>query len=133
LAVNSFTLSSAQDAAFTIGVTNLGSFNATEGLNAQTYTVTGDGEFVRLEVNSNHSPTSTQVNIGEVAFDTELLPEPASLAILAVGCAAVSLTRRRGIRRRGVTGAKSRAPPHFSLAPIRRRGLSASCAAAARP
>ena len=32
-----------------------------------------------------------------------------------------------------VTGAKSRAPPHFSLAPIRRRGLSASCAAAARP
>ena len=32
-----------------------------------------------------------------------------------------------------VIGAKPRAPPHFSLAPIRRRGLSASCAAAARP
>ena len=32
-----------------------------------------------------------------------------------------------------VIGAKPRALPHFSLAPIRRGGLSASCAAATRP
>jgi hypothetical protein len=32
-----------------------------------------------------------------------------------------------------VSGAKPRALPHFFPAPIRRRGLSASCAAATRP
>ena len=75
LAVNSFTLSSALDSGFT----NLGTVDAVIGLNAQTFAVTGMGQFVRSEINSGHGPTS--VNLGEVAFDTEVVAEPVTLAV----------------------------------------------------
>ena len=83
LAVNNFTLISASDTGFTSGVTNLGTFNAAIGLNAQSFAVTGAGEFVRLQVNSTHGGSS--VNLGEVAFDVQVVPEPASFGVLSVG------------------------------------------------
>jgi hypothetical protein len=91
-AIDSFSLSSALDAGFTIGVTNLGSFTAAKTLAMQTFTVSGTGEFIRLQVNTTFG--ATNVNIGEVAFDTELLPEPATVAILGVGLAGIGFTRR---------------------------------------
>jgi hypothetical protein len=93
----SFTLTSALDSGFTSGVTLLGNFTAVIGLNAQTFTVAGTGEFVRLQINSIYSSTSTIVNIGEVAFDTTSVPEPATLAVLGVGLAALRFVRRRAI------------------------------------
>jgi hypothetical protein len=94
LAVNSFTLIVASDASFTSGVTNLGTFNAAEGLNAQTYTLTGEGEFVRMQINSSHGPN--QVILGEIAFDATLIPEPGSLLVLGMGWAGLGFARRRG-------------------------------------
>ena len=93
LAVNSFTLSVASNASFTAGVTNLGTFNAVEGLNAQTFTFTGEGEFVRMQINSSYGPTN--VNLGEVAFDATLIPEPGSLLVLGMGWAGIGFARRR--------------------------------------
>jgi len=63
---DSFTLIPAQDAAFTSGVTTLGTFTALIGLNAQTFAVNGVGRYVRLQVNSNCG--GANVNIGEVAY-----------------------------------------------------------------
>src|SRR5258708_3359692 len=97
LSPKSFTLSSALDSGFTSGVTPLGTFTAAIGLNAQTFVVAGTGEFVRLQINSIYSTLSTNVNIGEVAFDTEQIPESASLTILGVGLAALRFVRRRAI------------------------------------
>ncbi len=93
LAVNSFTLSVASDASFTSGVTNLGTFSAAEGLNAQTYAFTGEGEFVRMQINSSHGATS--VNLGEVAFDATLIPEPGSLLLLGMAWAGIGAAGRR--------------------------------------
>jgi hypothetical protein len=95
-ALNSFSLSSALDIGFTSGVSNLGSFNAAEGIGAQTFAVSAIGEFVRLQINSSHG--ATNVNIGEVAFDTTVLPEPAPLAVLCIGLSGLGLARRsRGL------------------------------------
>jgi hypothetical protein len=93
LAVNGFTLIVASNAAFTSGVTNLGTFNAAEGLNAQTYTLTGEGEFVRMQINSTHGPN--QAILGEIAFDATLIPEPCSLLVLGMGWAGIGFARRR--------------------------------------
>ena len=93
LAVNNFTLSSALDAGFTSEVTGLGTFNAAIGLGVQTFIVSGAGEFVRLQINSGHGGTS--VNLGEVAFDTAAIPEPASLAAFGVGLVGLQRARRR--------------------------------------
>jgi hypothetical protein len=92
-AVNSFTLSSAADQDFTTGVTSLGTFTAVSTLAVQSYDVSGLGEFVRLTINSDHG--ATNVNIGEVAFDVQVVPEPASLAILGLGIAALARIRRK--------------------------------------
>ena len=93
LSVNSFTLSAATNESFTSGVTNLGSFTAAEGLTAQTFIVSGVGEFVRMEINSTHG--GHDVNLGEVAFDTEVIPEPISLAVFGTGLMGLGLVRRR--------------------------------------
>jgi PEP-CTERM motif len=92
-AVNSFTLSSAMDQNFTQGVTNLGTFNAAMGLSVQTFTVSGIGEFVKLQINSGHGATT--VNIGEVAFDVNVVPEPTGLALIGIGLGGIGLVRRR--------------------------------------
>jgi hypothetical protein len=91
-ALNSFALSSALDIGFTSGVSNLGSFNAVKSLGAQTFAVSAIGEFVRLQINSTYG--SVNVNLGEVAFDTTVLPEPAPLAVLCIGLSGIGLVRR---------------------------------------
>jgi hypothetical protein len=93
LSVNSFTLSAATNGSFTSGVTDLGTFTAAEGLAAQTFIVSGVGEFVRMEINSTHG--GPDVDLGEVAFDTEVIPEPISLAVFGTGLAGIGLVRRR--------------------------------------
>ncbi len=92
-AVNSFTLSSAADQNFTTGVTNLGTFVAAIGLNVQTFTITGTGEFVKLQINSDHG--NATVNIGEVAFDVVPIPEPTAITVLGLGLAGLGQVRRK--------------------------------------
>jgi hypothetical protein len=92
-AVDGFSLSSAMDEAFTIGVTNLGSFSGTKTLTVQTFDFLAIGEFVRLQVNSTFG--ATNVDIGEIAFDVAPIPEPTSFAILAAGCVGLALPRRK--------------------------------------
>jgi hypothetical protein len=93
-AMKNFTLTSAQDSDFTAGVTTLGTFTANANLNVQSFTVSGTGEFVKLQVNSNYIVNNLgNVNIGEVAFD--VIPEPAGIAVLGVGLACIGLVRRR--------------------------------------
>jgi hypothetical protein len=100
LSVNSFALSSATDSAFTSNVTSLGTFTATGVLTAQTYDFPGDvtviGEFVRMEIFSSNG--GSPFNLGEVAFDTEVIPEPLSLAGFCMGFGGLALVRRRKTR-----------------------------------
>jgi hypothetical protein len=91
-AIDSFSLSTAMDSAFTTGVANLGSFTGTKTLTVQTFDVSAVGEFVRLQVNSTFG--GTNVDIGEVAFDVATVPEPATFAIVGMGLAAIAALRR---------------------------------------
>jgi hypothetical protein len=93
LVVNSFILLAASTAAFTSGVTSLGTRNAAIGLNARTCTVSGQREFVRLEITSGHGATS--VNLGDIAFDATPVPEGGSPVVLSTGLAGLGLARRR--------------------------------------
>jgi hypothetical protein len=93
LSVNSFSLSSATNESFTSGVTDLGTFTAAEVLTDQVFIVSGVGEFVRMEINTTHG--GVDVNLGEVAFDTEVIPEPVSLVVFGMGLVGLGLVRRR--------------------------------------
>jgi len=94
-AVNRFELYVSDDAAFT-GATFVGGFGASVGTSAQVYGMGGaDGRYVRLNVLSNHG--GGNVNIGEVAFDVNPVPEPATLALFGLGALGFAIRRRRRV------------------------------------
>jgi hypothetical protein len=97
--INGFTLTSAQDSGMTTGVTPLGTFTATKSTTSQAaeqlFVLSGMGEFVELQVNSNFNSNNIgTVAIGEVAFDVQVVPEPAGLAVFGLGLAALTWFRR---------------------------------------
>ncbi len=74
-----------------------GSFNALVGsgpnIAAQVFDLTDlAGQFITLQVFSNHG--GQNVNIGEVAFETVSVPEPASIAVLLLGLAGIRFSRK---------------------------------------
>lgn len=91
-AVNRFSLISALDSGFTTGVTNLGGFGAVIGLGAQTFSVSGFGEYLRLEVLSNHG--GMNINIGEVAIESSV-PEPTTLSLFALALGGLAFRMRK--------------------------------------
>ncbi len=90
--IDSFTLFGATNPAFT-GAVNLGTFNATllNPITVQTFPSPATARYVRLRINTSHG--GPNINMGEVAFETGVIPEPATLTLLAVG--GLALLRRR--------------------------------------
>lgn len=95
--IDSFDIFTSDNSLF-VGAVNVGSFNASDASRlVQTFALAPSvGEFVRLQIHSNHGSTCC-VTLGEIALDVSAstVPEPATLALLSLGLAGLGFSRRK--------------------------------------